>query len=656
MARRRKPKVKSSALDSLLREGGYSDAFIADLKDDEREALVDVLAEQARDGTSDLLSKLRMEDFKEWPVSAREFFTNPYYIGNKILGSIYPRWLEVHDEIEARDAREVVLTGSIGGGKSWNATLHLVYDLYRVSCLKDPHRYYGLAQGSTIAFGLYSVFKYKVGTTVYPVFRSILEDSTYFRERFQVDPNNVNTIRLPNNVIVIHGSSEVNALGENLFSALIDEANFMRGDGAADEAERSQAMQLHNAIRLRQASRFRTPGRLYLISSKKFHSSYTTEYIRQNRGNPKVAVFDFALWDTKPKAFYDGYGGATFRVLVGNAAKMSRLLAPGEQPEHGEQVVEVPEKHRGEFMQDVEQALRDIAGVETVGVRPLITRRDIIGACVDPARKHPFHVEEVDASMGNPSPIEEYLDHASVFSVRSSQYRPKLNPSAMRYMHVDMSLGGDNTGLAMGHVSGLKEVKRSRPDGTSYVERAPFVTIDMLLRIRATRRDQIDLAKIRGFIIALNTYGYAIGAVTFDQFQSADMIQILTKEGISAGHLSVDRTDLPYLNARQALVEGRVSYYHYAPLVDELVNLEHDRDEGKVDHPSYMTTSKGDRVTGSKDVADAFAAVIHHCVTAKVAYHAQVDPASLRAPTPKPVRERHAELMDETDWLTKDYS
>jgi hypothetical protein len=61
----------------------------------------------------------------------------------------------------------------------------------------------------------------------------------------------------------------------------------------------------------------------------------------------------------------------------------------------------------------------------------------------------------------------------------------------------------------------------------------------------------------------------------------------------------------PYMFFRTALYEGRVSYYEYGPLLEELPQLEHNKVRKRIDHPPR----------GKKDLGDGAAGVAYHVHT-----------------------------------------
>jgi hypothetical protein len=125
-----------------------------------------------------------------------------------------------------------------------------------------------------------------------------------------------------------------------------------------------------------------------------------------------------------------------------------------------------------------------------------------------------------------------------------------------------------------------------------------------MLRILPPPRGQIDLGKIRAFILMLRGRGVPAQA-SYDRFQSADSVQILNKENILAKVASVDTTPDAYFALRDAINEGRLRIYQYPPFIDEITTVQFDPIRKKVDH----------RPGRSKDCADAVAWTVSAALT-----------------------------------------
>lgn len=179
-------------------------------------------------------------------------------------------------------------------------------------------------------------------------------------------------------------------------------------------------------------------------------------------------------------------------------------------------------------------------------------------------------------------------------------YRPKLNPTSLRWVHMDLALSADSAAFAIGHVDKMVEVTRRNEDGEEYTDIQPHIVMDLMLRVNPPNGEQIILADIRGFVYQLQAKGYQFVGASCDSFQSADTLQQLKHRGINTKVISVDRTTDAYDNLRAAMYEGRLEIYEYDPFESELMALEYDPEKGKIDHP----------IAGSKDCSDAVAGVV----------------------------------------------
>ena len=451
---------------------------------------------------------------------------------------------------------------------------------------------------------------------------------------------------------VISGSTELHALGENIFSVLIDEAAFMKE--AKDKEKLGQAHKLHAATVRRMESRFmklgRIPGLICLVSSKQHESDYVEAFIRKNEGKAHVHVSDFSHWAVKPE---EDYCGDMFRVMVGSATLQSKILTATEIPPIDARVLEVPVEYRRAFEDDVDEAIRDIAGVATYGTYTFITQREKVFECINDDRDHPFKKESIVLDIYSPIEIADFVNMKKLFRIRNSKYQVKHRPDALRFIHVDLALTGDSASISMGHQDGFVEKAYQSEDGSSYSMQLPIIRYDFMLRINPPIGSEIDLSKIREFIVMLREYGFQISKVSYDGFQSADSIQSLKKNNFDAMLLSVDRTDAAYVYMKQALVEKRVDMYEYEPFLSEILSVQRDLKTMKIDHPEQMTTIHGETVKGSKDVSDSAVAVCQHIMEAEdLNFRGEIQPAQ-RATSTEAVPDYGSNNQD-LEWLIRD--
>jgi hypothetical protein len=192
----------------------------------------------------------------------------------------------------------------------------------------------------------------------------------------------------------------------------------------------------------------------------------------------------------------------------------------------------------------------------------------------------------------------------------NGQWKPWFNgtDNFTRFIHVDLGLKRDAAALSMVHISGMKEVKTS-----AGIETLPVVYVDLVYRWAAPFRGEIDFAAIRSLIVEL-ARKFDVAGVTFDMWQSVDMIQSLKLQGINADWHTVRKTDYDTLGT--TIYDGRLRGYWDEHLVNqELLKLRLITNT-KVDHPTQ----------GSKDAADAVAGATFRCLqNASVGHELEIE-------------------------------
>ena len=591
----------------------------------EQQLVIKWLSDAMVDGPYNAIHDVLWEiDYHRKPVDIETFITDDHYLG-KICKDLHPLWVDDLKTVFAPQSKifEWIMTGAIGIGKTTLAMVALAYRLHCFSCLRDPPAYYGLLPQSLIIFGIYSITKRQVADTGYFKLRGYVDTSPYFQREFprsnhidsQIDFEKTTGKKLK----VIPGSRELHALGLDLFSFSMDEVNFMR---EKTDKERGmivgQAYDLYNATRTRIATRFirpggMIPGIMLLMSSRQAQTAFLERHLKQVQGAESTHVSDYAIWETKAKTKFTK---PRFKVEVGDRLSASRVLAKGDVPRKGSKVIEVPGEFRPDFAEDVDEALRNIAGVATFNVSPFIRDRASIYDAIRDGIPNPFTRNEIVLDVMDDVQLAEFFQMKLVCRVHQGRWVPRINPAAPRFGHTDLSLSGDCAGIAMGHVSGITQTERTMDDGTVSQEPKVFIILDFMLRIRPPSSSEIDLSKIRAFWFYIHKF-FPLRRVTFDGFQSADSMQLINKAkkpNLEAGLVSVDKTSMPYDSLRSAHFDRRIAMYRYNPYIDEVLDLERHvllSNKIKVDHPIKAT--QGGR--GSKDVSDAGAGVVWTCVT-----------------------------------------
>lgn len=579
---------------------------IQDLNEEESKLFYALLSSSRAIDSLSPIETLYSVDYTEVPVSMDEFLESDRYLG-KVYNNgdnIYPYWRnhlrQVYHE-NPDHAFEICLTGAIGIGKSSIAAIALMYQLYKVLCLKDPQKYYGLAGNSPIVFVCLNLTLDLAYSGLYSMIVEAIKLSPWFMEHCDVRGKYEYSVSFPNNISLICASNVQHVIGKNVIFAIMDEINFSN----AAKGSKNSVLNMYRNIRRRVESRFMRGGRvygyIYLISSKNTEQDFLDTYIQSLRGNLSTIIVDEPIWNIKPASTYVG---TKFQVAVGDKTKASKIVDINDNVddliEKGYHIIEVPTEYRVAFEQDINDALKDIAGISAVSTSKLIPYAGKIEACFDTRVRQPFYVEEIQMGLDSIEDIRDYLEDLAI--LRKDIGKP-------RFAHIDIGLKGDRLGLTVVHSSKSITVERYTPTGAIDKVSENVYDVDLMIAIKAIPGSEVPLFKVREFLLWLHSaIGYNFKKITFDGFQSADSIQLLKIAGLDTGLLSVDRTDVPYLNLRACILEQRVVGYYHSIVVEELRDLEYDRKAKKVDHPVV----KVDGNPGSKDVSDSLCGAIYN--------------------------------------------
>lgn len=535
------------------------------------------LAVKDPDAIKDLLR------YKHKPVGPREFIESPDFMNAK--GKLWPAVLDEFCELNSGQYTESVLTGGIGVAKTTIALYTQAYQLYVVSCLRDPHAEFDLDSSSEITIIFQSLNKSLAKGIDYTRFRSMCEKSPYFRKNFPFETDIESEMRFPNNIRVKPVSgSETGAIGENVIGGVIDEINFMavieNSKQSKDGEVHDQAVKNYNSIARRRESRFMQlgtlPGMLCLVSSRNYPGQFTDKKEAEARTNPRIFVYDKRLWELRPERF----SGKRFNVFIGDDTRKPRIMDAGEEvsSEDRSLVMAIPVEYQQTFSNDLLAALRDVAGVATQALHPFMAKTEAVAAC--------FGVVQSIASR----------DDCDFGATKLQLFPKRVNkPHLPRFAHVDLAISKDSAGVAVGHVPGFMNINRG-----DFIETLPIIQYDLILEVKPPKGGEIEFENIRKLLYTLRDKVHVpIKWITFDDFQSKDSRQLLAQQGFITGYQSMDRDTFAYDVTKQAFYDGRVKAPAHPKGHKEMLTLEIDTKKRKIDHPPH----------GSKDVSDAMAGV-----------------------------------------------
>ena len=345
------------------------------------------------------------------------------------------------------------------------------------------------------------------------------------------------------------------------------------------------------------------PGMVLLASSAATLDSFTERKIRESNIDPDVFVVEHSQWSARPADFFSG---KVFHVLCSKSSLRTRILDPGEiegiddawMEEHEAWVVEVPEEFRDDFESNLEDSLRDIAGVSTQAISAFFQRVEAIDACIV-ERPHPF--SDYVWVAGSPGSFDwkllcRMVQRRLPGGYTEDAWLPREAPSAPRWIHIDVSTNRDYTGFVMARIDRWVEVVRRDGDGNRFTDTAPYYIIEVLLSIRPPTGEQIYMPDLRRLVYELQAHGYPIAGFSTDKYEHVEMHQQIGRKGIHTELISMDTTMDPYEELKSAIYERRIEYYHHELLLAELRALECDRVKGKVDHQKHKCFTGETRV------------------------------------------------------------
>jgi hypothetical protein len=207
--------------------------------------------------------------------------------------------------------------------------------------------------------------------------------------------------------------------------------------------------------------------------------------------------------------------------------------------------------------------------------------------------------EAVDAFFKSREKIEAAFVLNNGVDNSTGRFEEALKPldDVEYFVHVDLAQKHDHCAVSMSHVSEWVKI-RSFND---YEQVAPKVTVDVVRWWTPTSDKSVDFTEVKDYIISLKSRGFNIKAVTFDRWNSHDMMQQIKNYNIHTEILSVAKKH--YEDMALGIMEERIKGPDIKLLIDELLQLRIMRD--KVDHPRK----------GSKDLADAVCGSIYNAIS-----------------------------------------
>ena len=475
---------------------------------------------------------------------------------------------------------KIFITGNCGK-TSAAMGICLAYYLHIVMCLRNPHKYFGLADQKNIVFVVLNIVTKQMSyKNAWGMIHKMLLKSPWFMARgVKSEGKRPEWTCTTKPVELIFGRNADDLIGLDILFAFMDEISFYRN--ASIESQIKAATDVYNAAWERMKSRFVKfegifDGLMVLASSKRTDQSFLESFIKkilESQDSRRVLVIDKPRWEVLPP---ESYCGKRFPVAVGDKFRPSQIIREDqvqEFTEAGYKIYWPPIENYGEFERDMNNALTNIAGI-SVGQISSFLRGDLVTSCVDKELNNPFKKSIIYSGFKDTTQYYEYFD-TSVLT--PEDYTLPL------FVHLDASLGRDGNSI----VGVLADYAINQKDTSGNYQQELHYRELFKIKVRAPQGTETGLDKNTKFILWLSQR-FNLQAISHDQFQSKSLHQDLLRKGINVVQQSVDAVkdgiNPVYAVFKDVLYEKRVSLLDDEDQLNELVSLEK-YENGKVDKP-----------------------------------------------------------------------
>jgi hypothetical protein len=535
------------------------------------------------------LDALSGDEFDETPATLEDFVTKKEYLGLPPLSELQYTMIKASTQIYKKETliklygeeqgnkifkqtcNEVILQLGKGSGKDYTSTIACAYMVHMLLCLTDPAKYYGKPPGDAIDIINIAINAVQANRVFFKGFNQRIEKSPWFQGKYIAKAN---MVEFDKGVTVHSGHSESEAWeGYNVIVVILDEISGFELESTSGHAQAKTASSIYKMYKGSITSRFPDFGKLVLLSFPRFKNDYI-----QQRYNEAVAEKEVVLRHHKFKVdpdLPDGVQGNEFEMEWEEdhiiSYKMPRVFAL-KRPTWEINPTRKIEDFTEAFYSDAADALMRFA-------------------CMPP--------EATDAFFKNRAVIEKAFSNPKLnvdyYGRFDDSFKPKED--VKYFMHVDLAQKHDHCAVALAHVDGWVTMKI----GENYKQAAPRIVVDAVRYWTPTASKSVDFTEVKDYITNVRDRGFNLKLVTFDRWNSHDMMQQLGVHGIKTEILSVAKKH--YEDMSLTLTEERLLGPNIQLLIDELLQLRIVKD--KVDHPRK----------GSKDLSDAVCGAIFNAIS-----------------------------------------
>lgn len=536
-----------------------------------------------------------------------------------------------------------VLGNGIVTHNTVTATISVLYDMYKLGCLKDPCSFYGLTPDTMIIMAIFSA----TGSTAAVNWNDIttgiescpwMMDKIVDKRGLEKKYGSIVPVEILPGIFIQTGSKFQHSMGKAIFDGLMDEAAF--GGSNSKDAQKS-----YNELSSRMKTRFGTfsesgslPGHLFLISSPKEAGDfmqYRIEKAKEADSKYTKILQNIATWDADPRKDSED----KFTVFIGNENKEPCIYEPeADVPiEELDYLIYPPMRYYEEFKKDLLISIMNYGGITTTSDMALFKSPTLLNDVF--VLNNPFYKDVIELPFAKTDKqIMDFCDLEFFKNIRHPEYN--------RFIHLDAAYSTntlDVYGLAASYCITSDMTTFTNETDNNIIEKSDvFVKkdrqyfVDFVVGITAPKGQEVPLYKIQDFIeYLIKNLNYPVASISADQFQSKQTLQTLQTKGYETENISVDKTRDPYLFLRMLVHNKQVLMAKNERAKKELKGL---RDDGKkIDHP----------VNGTKDCSDAICGSIWNCANSNnIVSRTKVTRALLNPQSFEPQQIESVEMME----------
>ena len=543
-------------------------------------------------------------ELKYWPPTAQEFLDSPDFLGGR--NSIYPgvrkKFIDSNPDILAgeKPVYQIINTGALGTGKSYDIILNCCLSVVFMSCFKDPRRLFGLDKDTELVAVLVGDGAFGTKVSLYEPVRKMLLSMPFISQRKHIlyDATNESVLRLANGITIapqLAGSSQwKKAIA--IFFAGLDESNHQPVIQRSKKSENGE--QVYDQARInyditisRAKSRFTKNSfsfyKVVIAGSAKRKTSMMENLIHDLEKSPTkdYRIYRSRVFDIKPKHLYSS---KTFKFCLSSEKHRSHVIADNETITADMEIMDdIPIDFLAAATMNPDRFQRDDLGRATDAIDSFIGDNQAIQDAFSNQIKSIVYRSNITLGIDDHPEYCFSLDEEALPSLEFRRNTP-------HWIHVDLSKSGCNTGISMVYINHVEAVGGALE--------ANF-RVPLCASIKPNNNNEIRPDRIRAFIKLLrDTYHYNIAGISYDSFNSTESLQQLSDAGFNVNEISTVKTIKPYQDLKSAFLEKRIQITENAMAENELKKLESEI----MGEREVVICSKN----SSKDIADSLAGCV----------------------------------------------